>query len=1052
MKKISKKILSIFLAISLIIGSIATSAIASDDSNSKNPSDGIVLKISTEKKNYKKGEDITFNVDVKNTTEENKTDIDVKIDCNWFNFDIEEGSSINIKQLNAGETKTIQFHAKYLRLNLFEFVRIMFQRLASWFARTLFGSNSETTRYSVRVDLIKRLFVFSVEVGGTAEEKSFLINYNLSGIKVEGYPTSQVVKEEEIPIEPDMPENDDYIFAGWYKTSEYSEPYNFEESLESDITIYAKWLEKSTDLKKILSENSIYEEINNNTVDFESATGCFDVSVKYKLRNGNGGVVISHSNDAILAKTAGIIGKPVDINLISDDELESAKIVFNYDESSLGADIDENKLGIIWYDESNRRLVLLKSDVDVNNNTVSVSTNHFSKYLLVDTDAWTKAWEHKQMVSRDAGKSLRYNICMCLDTSGSMSGSPVSTCEESAKAFIDQLLAGDSIAVVGFNSTATTLVSQTKITESNKEFIKSNINLKANGGTNFNNALNQAISLLNGMNDHSSEYEIYKKYIVLISDGQSSVSASVISDIVDAGYNVITIGIGSSVSASVLQNLSSSTSGSYAYVSSASEISSVFQQIQGKYIGLTQDTDGDKIADLVETTGMIVECGDIFKTNPNSVDTDGDGLSDTEEVGTYDEAKGYFIMNSDPTTPTFVSDDAKVSLNVALSNNSKVESMNPDDYKHQKINISISTATREYPSLTIDGKEYYDFLSENKYSNAKDVSITIKTTQGVNEKIEIGEITAGDTKKCTLMLSVEDIYKSNGTLTVSVSGSNFDAIECTKEYDFLSDFLNYLDKKVTSNEMNLRNKGTQAVRFVAQDQKEAEKKIDEIIYLNESTIGGGFNSASKAVKTELEKKLSQIYKEKAQQYADSKKKLNSKDGEKLIKQVASQFSSETTELTFSIGAIEYKAVISDTSYMMAGFGMIDVTGSNGVKYSFVYSSSVEQAESAMYSYMETCKELGNDVLKNCIKETLKDAGKILEINVIKGLVEAKCGDIIDRSLSKNNISFRYSDIKTCYNYYEKAKNAINSCRGKNPSAKDIKKAISSVEDLVCFNF
>ncbi len=170
MKKFSKKALCIILSVVIALGSLITASFAKD-------ADGIVIKVSSDKKYYTKGEDIVLDVEVTNTTDEDMSDVDINMDCNWFNFDVEEGSSIKIKELKAGETKTIQFHAKYLRLDLFEFISVMYKRIFAWFCRTLWGANSETTRYSVRVDLIKRTFVFSADVGNheSEDDKNALI-------------------------------------------------------------------------------------------------------------------------------------------------------------------------------------------------------------------------------------------------------------------------------------------------------------------------------------------------------------------------------------------------------------------------------------------------------------------------------------------------------------------------------------------------------------------------------------------------------------------------------------------------------------------------------------------------------------------------------------------------------------------------------------------------------------------------------------------------------------------------------------------------------------
>lgn len=234
MKKFSKKALCIILSVVIALGSLITASFAKD-------ADGIVIKVSSDKKYYTKGEDIVLDVEVTNTTDEDMSDVDINMDCNWFNFDVEEGSSIKIKELKAGETKTIQFHAKYLRLDLFEFISVMYKRIFAWFCRTLWGANSETTRYSVRVDLIKRTFVFSADVSvNTDTNKTYTVTFdqNYEGAPA---PTKSSVVAGSNSIEPSF-EREGYQLIGWYTTkSGFSEIFDLSQEINNDITLYARW-------------------------------------------------------------------------------------------------------------------------------------------------------------------------------------------------------------------------------------------------------------------------------------------------------------------------------------------------------------------------------------------------------------------------------------------------------------------------------------------------------------------------------------------------------------------------------------------------------------------------------------------------------------------------------------------------------------------------------------------------------------------------------------------------------------------------------------------
>lgn len=65
------------------------------------------------------------------------------------------------------------------------------------------------------------------------------------------------------------------------------------------------------------------------------------------------------------------------------------------------------------------------------------------------------------------------------------------------------------------------------------------------------------------------------------------------------------------------------------------------------------DSDGDGITDGVESAGWRTVQGGLFRTNPNSVDTDDDGLTDADEAGAFvpDAQSDLYAGYSDPTLP-----------------------------------------------------------------------------------------------------------------------------------------------------------------------------------------------------------------------------------------------------------------------------------------------------------------------------------------------------------------------------------------------------------------
>ncbi len=117
-----------------------------------------------------------------------------------------------------------------------------------------------------------------------------------------------------------------------------------------------------------------------------SVKTCISGDIEEKINIEN--IFAHHVYSSLIPMRVGI---PFEIN--TESKIESAEIIFEYDEELLG-DIDENDLCIAWYDEGVGLFKILeRSVVDTEHNTVSVNTDHFSKYMLVSRKKWTEAWQ-----------------------------------------------------------------------------------------------------------------------------------------------------------------------------------------------------------------------------------------------------------------------------------------------------------------------------------------------------------------------------------------------------------------------------------------------------------------------------------------------------------------------------------------------------------------------------------------------------------------------------------------------------------------------------------
>ena len=179
----------------------------------------------------------------------------------------------------------------------------------------------------------------------------------------------------------------------------------------------------------------------------------------------------------------------------------------------------------------------------------------------------------------------------------------------------------------------------------------------SSGGTSFDAALRKSIDILQASSGGT------RKRIILLSDGYSSVSDSILTELKEDYIKVYTVGIGN-CSDSVLRQIATETGGEYIKAYKASELISIYSDLGFNDDFDTTDTDGDKLYDTVESAGIRLENGNIIYTDPTTKHTDSDGLEDGEEIdptplkssktvynddGTVKTVKGYyFIMKSDP--------------------------------------------------------------------------------------------------------------------------------------------------------------------------------------------------------------------------------------------------------------------------------------------------------------------------------------------------------------------------------------------------------------------
>lgn len=358
-------------------------------------------------------------------------------------------------------------------------------------------------------------------------------------------------------------------------------------------------------------------------------------------------------SDPLSAGVVGAVGSPVSIT--ADTEFERATITFEYDEAALG-DTPAEELAVMWYDEANKNYVIFDEDtvLDKENHTVSYTTTHFSTYLVVDRRIWYDCWRENIDYRSESESSLTpYDIGLCVDVSGSMSGDRIAKAKTALNTFIDAMLPQDSACLVSFES-------YSKIEASygtSKDLLRTAVSgLRPGGGTNTNEGLSRTVSILSALGRGDAN-----KIIVMICDGDVYYVQDTIDAANAAGITVYTINVVNGDN-ELLQKIARETGGTYYYAATTDEVVKQVENIRGTTVGSVDmtDTDGDGIYDVYESRGVKIQNGSVRYSDPANPDTDGDGLTDYAEfcgppsVGTFSFINGQYSCTlcragSDPT-------------------------------------------------------------------------------------------------------------------------------------------------------------------------------------------------------------------------------------------------------------------------------------------------------------------------------------------------------------------------------------------------------------------
>ncbi len=337
--------------------------------------------------------------------------------------------------------------------------------------------------------------------------------------------------------------------------------------------------------------------------------------------------------DWMCSNVVGLVGNPYDI--LSDSTITEGTLTFHVAVDALG-EISFDNLAVLWYNEGEQRFEEMETTRDSSNATLSITTTHFSKYLIVDCDRWYAAWEENNYPV--TGNTL--HTAITIDCSTSMDGNDPNCYRiTAANSFVDVMTAADLASIIFFADGA----DEKQELTGDQEALKNAIDQVFSAGTtNYEAALRYSIDSLEKQPDTNAD-----NIIIFLSDGrptnivdgvgieipEDEFDYSLVDEAASKGIRIYTIGLTKNVNENILKEMANRTNGEYYYANTAEDLISYFLTVNmGQKYDITTDTDEDGIPDLFETYGMPIANGQVLFSDPTLSDTDGDGLEDGEEL------------------------------------------------------------------------------------------------------------------------------------------------------------------------------------------------------------------------------------------------------------------------------------------------------------------------------------------------------------------------------------------------------------------------------------
>ena len=339
-----------------------------------------------------------------------------------------------------------------------------------------------------------------------------------------------------------------------------------------------------------------------------------------------------------MTNVVGRVGAPFELS--SQLEFDSATVTITYDETKLG-DTSESDLGVVWYDEANGYFVLQDQAIlNTSNNTITLELSHFSKYAVVDVEAYNSAWiDTPDYNAYSESTNERYDYIFMIECSVFMEQYKERAREVMGE-FINNMRNGDRCGfgivygsgVQYYNVFATSKSSarswMNNILTYSSEAMSYDVGAAVEGMERILDS-NEDVGNIPVLINVTSNVQMFYNYSLDVCENRGVRVYAAIMGVID-GWEFYSDDSHYNLYEELdydFDYLMAQTHGYRLHGFTGEEMYNDF-----KY-GLEIDSDEDGIPDVYEQLGIRIRTGQLIYTNPNSQDSDGDGINDWSEYG-----------------------------------------------------------------------------------------------------------------------------------------------------------------------------------------------------------------------------------------------------------------------------------------------------------------------------------------------------------------------------------------------------------------------------------